>query len=83
MTFFLLYPLSLCWLRAHPEYLPAATMDKLLLIDDEADVQYSFKRIFDAPDLQLFTASSGEEGIQLIRSAKPDLVISDIRMAGI
>ncbi|MBL9176086.1 MAG: sigma-54-dependent Fis family transcriptional regulator [Verrucomicrobiales bacterium] len=58
-------------------------MDKLLLIDDEADVQYSFRRIFDAPDLQLFTASSGEEGIQLIRSAKPDLVISDIRMAGI
>jgi len=58
-------------------------MDKLLLIDDEADVQYSFRRIFDSPDLQLFTASSGEEGVQLIQRIKPDLVISDIRMAGI
>lgn len=58
-------------------------MDKLLLIDDEADVQYSFRRIFDSPDLQLFTASSGEEGVQMIRRVKPDLVISDIRMAGI
>jgi two-component system nitrogen regulation response regulator GlnG len=57
-------------------------MDKLLLIDDEADVQYSFRRIFDSPDLQLFTASSGEEGVQLIQRVKPDLVISDIRMAG-
>ncbi len=58
-------------------------MDKLLLIDDETDVQYSFRRIFDSPDLQLFTASSGEEGVQLIQRVKPDLVISDIRMAGI
>ncbi|MEN9733496.1 MAG: hypothetical protein RLZ45_1491, partial [Verrucomicrobiota bacterium] len=30
-------------------------MEKLLLIDDEADVQYSFRRIFDSPNLQLFT----------------------------
>lgn len=58
-------------------------MDKLLLIDDETDVQYSFRRIFDSPDLQLFTASSGEEGVQLVQRVKPDLVISDIRMAGI
>lgn len=58
-------------------------MDKLLLIDDETDVQYSFRRIFDSPDLQLFTASSGEEGVQLVQRIKPDLVISDIRMAGI
>ncbi len=58
-------------------------MDKLLLIDDEADVQYSFRRIFDSPDLQLFTASSGEEGVQTVQRVKPDLVISDIRMAGI
>lgn len=57
-------------------------MDKLLLIDDEADVQYSFRRIFDAPDLQLFTASSGEEGVRMIERVKPDLVISDIRMTG-
>jgi len=38
-------------------------MDKLLLIDDETDVQYSFRRIFDSPEVQLTTASSGEEGL--------------------
>jgi len=58
-------------------------MSKLLLIDDEADVQYSFRRIFDSPEIELTTASSGEEGLKLIPQIKPDLVLMDIRMGGI
>jgi nitrogen regulation protein NR(I) len=58
-------------------------MSKLLLIDDEADVQYSFQRIFDSPDTELTTASSGEEGLRIIPKLKPDLVIMDVRMGGI
>lgn len=58
-------------------------MDKLLLIDDEADVQYSFRRIFDTPAIQLATASSGEEGLAVVSTFNPDLVIMDVRMGGI
>ncbi len=58
-------------------------MDKLLLIDDEDDVRYSFKRIFSTPDLELETAGSGEEGIEVIKTFKPDLVLMDVRMGGI
>ncbi|MFN7138602.1 MAG: sigma-54-dependent transcriptional regulator, partial [Limisphaerales bacterium] len=58
-------------------------MDRLLLIDDEADVQYSFRRIFEGADIELSTASSGEEGLKLIPRFKPDLVLMDIRMGGI
>jgi len=57
-------------------------MDKVLLIDDEADVQYSFGRIFDSPQIEVATANSGEEGISLVPKVKPDLVIMDIRMGG-
>src|SRR6186997_539878 len=58
-------------------------MDKLLLIDDEADVQYSFRRIFDSPEIEIATASSGEEGLKLIPKFKPDLVMMDVRMTGL
>src|ERR1051325_5513700 len=57
-------------------------MDKLLLIDDEEDVQYSFRRIFNSPDIEVATANSGEAGLQLIPKFKPDLVIMDVRMGG-
>src|SRR5258705_13568164 len=58
-------------------------MDTLLLIDDDADVQYSFRRIFDSPEIELPPAARGEEGLKLIPSVKPDLVIMDVRMGGI
>jgi nitrogen regulation protein NR(I) len=57
-------------------------MNKLLLIDDEADVQYSFQRIFDSPEIELTTASSGEEALRLLPKVKPDLVLMDVRMGG-
>jgi two-component system nitrogen regulation response regulator GlnG len=57
-------------------------MDKLLLIDDEADVQYSFRRLFDSPEIELTTATSGEEGLRIIPRLKPNLVLMDIRMGG-
>ncbi|PYK65413.1 MAG: DNA-binding response regulator [Verrucomicrobia bacterium] len=57
-------------------------MERLLLIDDEADVQYSFRRIFDLPEIELSAASSGEEGLKLIARIRPDLVIMDVRLGG-
>ncbi len=58
-------------------------MSRLLLVDDEEDVRYSFQRIFDLPEIELETASSGEEALRLIPKFKPDLVMMDIRMGGI
>jgi nitrogen regulation protein NR(I) len=57
-------------------------MDKLLLIDDEEDVRYSFRRIFHAPDIEIGSADSGEAGLAMIPKFKPDLVIMDVRMGG-
>ena len=61
----------------------APDMSKLLLIDDEEDVLYSLRRIFDSPELELATAASGEEGLKTIPKFKPDLVLMDVRMGGL
>lgn len=57
-------------------------MEKILLIDDETDVHYSFKRTFANDPIEFATASSGEEGLEKIPVEKPDLVIMDVRMGG-
>jgi two-component system nitrogen regulation response regulator GlnG len=57
-------------------------MSRLLLIDDEEDVRYSFQRIFSSPEIELATASSGEAGLKMIPKFKPDLVLMDIRLGG-
>ncbi|MDW8310967.1 MAG: response regulator, partial [Verrucomicrobiales bacterium] len=59
------------------------TLQRLLVIDDEPDVQYSFRRLFESPELEVATASSGEEALRLIPALRPDLVLMDIRMGGL
>jgi nitrogen regulation protein NR(I) len=55
-------------------------MAKLLLIDDEEDVRYSFGRIFATPDTEVRTAATGEEGLRVTREYQPDLIVLDNRM---
>lgn len=57
-------------------------MDKILLIDDESDVRYAFRRLLDSPKIQITTADNGEQGLQLCSQLRPDLVIMDIQMKG-
>jgi two-component system nitrogen regulation response regulator GlnG len=52
----------------------------MLIIDDEADVHYSFKRLFADKDISIFTAGNGEDGLKLVQKHKPDVVVMDIRM---
>ncbi len=57
-------------------------MNRILIIDDEQDVQYSFKRIFAQNNFDILTADSGEAGLKLLQKSVPDLIIMDVRMGG-
>jgi two-component system nitrogen regulation response regulator GlnG len=52
----------------------------VLIIDDEKDVHYSFRRLLEKEPLDVLSADSGEEGIRQARKATPDLIVMDIRM---
>ena len=56
------------------------TRQAVLIIDDEKDVHYSFRRLLEKEPLEIYSAESGDEGIRLTRKHHPDLIVMDIRM---
>jgi len=57
-------------------------MRKILVVDDEIGIRQSLKKILEKEGYEVLTASNGEEAFKVIRSEAVDLLISDIRMAG-
>jgi len=56
-------------------------MDKrILIIDDEASVLSTLKRLFRNKPYEVFSALSAEEGLRLLKEQSVDLIISDMRM---
>jgi len=56
------------------------TRQSVLIIDDEKDVHYSFRRLLEKEPLEILSAESGDEGIRMARKSHPDLIVMDIRM---
>src|SRR5450755_2223409 len=59
---------------------PSEVRQTVLIIDDEKDVHYSFRRLLEKELLDIQSAESGDEGIRLARKSAPDLIVMDIRM---
>lgn len=58
-------------------------MAKLMVVDDEIDVREYLKSFFTRRKIDVITAESGEEALELFRSNEPDLLLLDYRMTGI
>jgi two-component system nitrogen regulation response regulator GlnG len=80
--------MSLSVSRANPSPQPRASVkatssesrQSFLIIDDEKDVHYSFRRLLEKEPLDILSAESGDEGIRMARKSHPDLIVMDIRM---
>lgn len=55
-------------------------MFKLLIVDDEQSVRYSFKKLLNSLNYKIFEAGNADEAISAFTREKPDLVILDIEM---
>jgi two-component system response regulator YesN len=60
-------------------------MLKVLLVDDEPYVLMGLSTMVDWAEngFSVYTATNGEEAIEIIKAADPDLIITDIKMPGI
>lgn len=57
-------------------------MFKLLIVDDEQSVRYSFKKLFNSSNYTFTEASNADEAIASFKKERPNLVILDIEMPG-
>lgn len=55
-------------------------LHKILVVDDEPGALDMIKEFFSARDYEVLTALDGEEALDIYDSAKPEVIISDIRM---
>lgn len=53
---------------------------KVLFVDDEENVIKALKRLFIDEDLEIFTASSGKEGLEILTNDEFAVIVSDQRM---
>lgn len=54
-------------------------MHKILIVDDERAVRYSFERAF-AEEYVIITAENGIDAIEKVEKEQPDIVLMDIKM---
>jgi two-component system nitrogen regulation response regulator GlnG len=55
-------------------------MARLLVIDDEPNLQYSLVKSLSSETLQVATAGTARQGIEAVRQQPPDVVILDVRL---
>lgn len=60
----------------------AASKKKVVIIDDNPDILDFLDKVLSSKYF-IITAGSGEEGLALLESNKPDIVVSDVMMEGI
>src|SRR3970040_2351397 len=55
-------------------------MDRVLVIDDEKNVRALLTRILSQDEVDVHTAGTGAEGLQLADEVDPDVVLLDLRL---
>ncbi len=58
-------------------------MSRLLIIDDEEGIRRLLALSLASDGYEVFTASGGEEGIEIFKDESPTIVLTDIKMPGI
>ena len=57
-------------------------MSKILVIEDEKNLRVLYSQDFAHDGFEVVTAATATEGLALVASEKPDLVVMDIRLPG-
>jgi two-component system response regulator (stage 0 sporulation protein F) len=57
-------------------------MPKILIIEDEKNLRLLYQQDFERDGFEVVTAANATDGLGMVESEKPDLVVMDIRLPG-
>ena len=57
-------------------------MAKVLVVDDERNLRVLYQRELEREGHQVVSAASAREGLELIETQRPDVLVLDVRMPG-
>jgi two-component system, NtrC family, nitrogen regulation response regulator GlnG len=55
-------------------------MQSLLVVDDEPTILHAFRRAFSRADVNVLTATTGKEGLDVVKERQPNVVVLDINL---
>jgi len=58
-------------------------MKRILFIEDERTLQKTFKDLLEKESFEMISAFDGKEGLSLIKTEKPDLILLDLILPGV
>jgi two-component system nitrogen regulation response regulator GlnG len=53
---------------------------RLLIVDDEPNLVFSLEQGLQSPDLEIVTAATARQGIEMVAATRPDAVVLDVRL---
>lgn len=56
---------------------------RILVVDDEPDIRSMVRLVLELEGYQVIEAGSGEQALELLMEARPDVLLLDIRLPGI
>ena len=57
-------------------------MAKVMVVDDEESIVWSFKKLIEGMGHTFSSAATAEKGIEIARKEQPDLVVMDVKLPG-
>jgi DNA-binding response OmpR family regulator len=55
-------------------------MTKITIIEDDQVINQMYRMKFEAAGFEVYTASDGEAGVQLVAKVKPEIILLDLQM---
>lgn len=55
---------------------------KILIVEDDSSLLKAYREMFKPEEFSVVDAKTGQEGLQMIQSEKPDLIMLDIMLPG-